>query len=270
MNGEKTPSSWKRFWERGGWWRSLLLVIGYYALWQGMTLLLGPLLSAVPKDDAPLVVFMSYGVPVALGCVLLVVFGLSVGWLRELFGAQPIRGGWWMWIAVAVTVLFNVLHFAATDYATSGPGIVIAWVVSSLFVGFSEELLTRGFVVTLMRRAGHREIVVAVTSAALFALLHAGNLLSGQSLLATGFQLLYTFAFGICMYLAMRVGGSILWPILIHGTTDSATFLFTSYPGSGALATLATQGNIVVIITGLVLLIFIRGRITDAAAPLRS
>jgi membrane protease YdiL (CAAX protease family) len=262
----QSTSGWKRFWERGGWWRSLLVVVGYYVLWQLLSLALGPIIAAVDTSNEAVAVLVSYGLPIALGCVILVVFALTTGWLRELFGKQPIRGRGWMWIAVVVTVLFNVLHFAGIDYAQAGGGLVAAWVVSSLFVGFAEEFLTRGLVVNLMRKAGYREIVVAVVSAALFAALHAGNLLSGQSVLATGLQLLYTFAFGICMYLALRVTGNLIWPILIHGTTDSATFLFTGNPAPGAISALAAQGNIVVILTGLILLIFIRGRV-NAPTP---
>lgn len=266
MTDQRTSSGWKRFWEKGGWWRSLLVVVGYYVLWQLLTLALGPIIAAADPSNEALGIILGYGLPVALGCVILVVFALTTGWLRELFGKQPIGGRWWMWIAVVVTVLFNVLHFAGIDYAKAGGGLVAAWVVSSLFIGFAEEFLTRGLVVNLMRKAGYREIVVALVSAALFAALHAGNLLSGQSVLATGLQLLYTFAFGICMYLALRVTGNLIWPILIHGTTDSATFLLVGNPAPGTISAIAMQGNIAVIITGLVLLIFIRGRV-NAPAP---
>ncbi|MCE4026110.1 CPBP family intramembrane metalloprotease [Microbacterium sp. Au-Mic1] len=266
MTDQRTPSGWKRFWEKGGWWRSLLLVVGYYALWQLLTVVLLPIITSVDPANKGLAVFVGTGLPVALGCVLLIAFALSTGWLQEVFARQSIGGSWWMWIAVVVTVLFNALHFAGIDYAKAGAGVVLGWVVSSLFVGFAEEFLTRGLVVNLMRKAGYREIVVAVVSAALFAALHAGNLLSGQPLLATGLQLLYTFGFGICMYLAMRVGGSIIWPILIHGTTDSSIFLMVGNPAPGMLASLANLGNPVVIITGLVLLIFIRGRVNARPA----
>lgn len=270
MVAELQHSGWKRFWEKGGWWRSLLVVIGYYVLWQLASLSLGPIIAAADTSNPGVGIILGYGLPVALGCVILVVFALTVGWLREMFGRQPIHGRGWMWIAVVVTVLFNVLHFAGIDYAKAGGGLLAAWVVSSLFVGFAEEFLTRGLVVNLMRKAGYREIVVAIVSAALFAALHAGNLLSGQSVVATVLQLLYTFAFGICMYLALRVTGNLIWPILIHGTTDSATFLFTGNPTPGTLSALALQGNIVVIITGLILLIFIRGRVTTPSHEIAS
>lgn len=261
---ETTWTPWRRFWERGGWWRSLLAVVAYYTLYQGGSFLFGPLLAGI--DDPAMAVFVGTALPIALGGVILVVFAVSLGWLRELFGPQPIRGRGWMWIAVGVVLLFNVLRFATVDYAEAGAAMVIAWLVAGLFIGFAEETLTRGFVVNLMRRHGYREISVAVVSAALFAALHAGNLLSGQSPFATLLQLVYTFAFGLCMYLALRVTGHLIWPILLHASTDPSIFLQTAYPAEGALTGIAGLGNVGVIITGLVLLIFIRGRVGENAA----
>ncbi len=265
MTETEITSPWRRFWERGGWWRSLLLVVAYYVLYQLGSLLFGPLLAGA--EDPAMILFVGTALPIALGGLLLVLFGWSTGWLRELFGPQPIRGRGWMWIAVAVVLLFNVLRFATVDYGEAGAGVVIAWLVAGLFIGFAEELLTRGFVVNLMRKAGYREIVVAVVSAALFAALHSGNLLTGQSPFATLIQLVYTFAFGLCMYLALRVTGNLIWPILLHATTDPSIFLQTAYPADSPLTAVAGFGNPAVILTGLVLLIFIRGRVATPAEP---
>ncbi|MFB7884866.1 lysostaphin resistance A-like protein [Microbacterium sp. NPDC056057] len=269
MHADTTESArgtngWRRFWERGGWWRALLLVVAYYALYQLGSFAFLPLVTST--DDPAALTWFGTALPIALGGVLLVVFAWSVGWLRELFGPQPIRGRGWMWIAVAVVLLFNVLRFATIDYGATGAGVVVAWVVAGLFIGFAEEVLTRGFVVNLMRKGGYREIVVALVSALLFALLHSGNLLSGQSPLATGFQLVYTFAFGILMYLSLRVTGNLIWPILLHATTDPSIFLQSAYPADGALTAIAAQGNIAVVIAGIVLLFFIRGKVEPTAS----
>jgi len=269
MHADTTESArgtngWRRFWERGGWWRALLLVVAYYALYQLGSFAFLPLVTST--DDPAALTWFGTALPIALGGVLLVVFAWSVGWLRELFGPQPIRGRGWMWIAVAVVLVFNVLRFATIDYGAAGAGVVVAWVVAGLFVGFAEEVLTRGFVVNLMRKGGYREIVVALVSALLFALLHSGNLLSGQSPLATGFQLVYTFAFGILMYLSLRVTGNLIWPILLHATTDPSIFLQSAYPADGALTAVAAQGNIAVVIAGIVLLFFIRGKVEPTAS----
>ena len=264
MIHHETTSGWRRFWERGGWWRSLLAVAVYLALYEAGSLLFVPLLRST--DDPGLAVFVGTGLPILLGGVILIAFAASVGWLRGLFARQPIRGRRWMWIAVAAVLLFNVLRFATIDYGAAGAGVVVAWLITGLFVGFAEETLTRGLVVTLMRKGGYREVTVAAVSAALFALLHAVNLLSGQPLVPTLIQLVYTFAFGVCMYLTLRVTRNLIWPILLHASTDPSITLQTLYPAvDDPLTGVAGLGNIVVIVTGVVLLFFVRGRVTRSA-----
>jgi membrane protease YdiL (CAAX protease family) len=261
---QPTESAWRRFWNRGGWWKALSVVVVYYALYQGLSLLLvGPLYTAVaPEEGSPAFILLTTALPIAIGCVLLVVFALSLGWLKELFGPQPIRGSWWMWIAVAAVLVFNVIHLITLDYGKAGAGVVAAWLFTGLFIGFAEETLTRGFAVNLLRKAGYREFVVALLSSLLFAALHAGNLFTtDQGPLATGFQVIYTFFFGVCMYLTLRVTGNLIWPILLHASTDPTIFLSAQYPTEGALATIGAQGNFVVIFAGLILIWFVRGRV---------
>ena len=257
-------SAWRRFWNRGGWWKALLVVVVYYGLYQGLSLLLvSPIYAAVkPEAGSPAYILITTALPIALGGVILVLFALSLGWLKELFGPQPIRGSWWMWIAVAAVLVFNVIHLVTLDYGDAGLEVVFTWLLAGLFIGFAEETLTRGFAVNLLRKAGYREFVVALLSSLLFAVLHAGNLFTtDQGPLATGFQVLYTFFFGICMYLTLRVTGNLIWPILLHASTDPTIFLSTQYPTESTLATVGAQGNIVVIVVGLILVWFIRGRV---------
>jgi len=63
------------------------------------------------------------------------------------------------------------------------------------------------------------------------------------------------------MYLALRGTGNLIWPILLHATTDPTIFLSNTYPSEGALAAVSLQGTFVIILAGLVLLFFIRGRV---------
>ena len=264
MTEHETASVWKRFWDRGGWWKGLLLAAVYYGLYQAMAFfIVGPLFSAIwGKPGSATFVFFTTAVPIILAGILLVVFALSIGWLKELFGPQPIRGRGWMWIAVVVVLAFNIVHLLTIDYGKAGFAVVASWMFAGLCIGFAEETLTRGFVVNLMRRAGHREIAVALVSSAIFAALHLGNLFTTtQGLFPTLVQVLYTFCFGICMYLSLRVTGNLIWPILIHASTDPTIFLSGLYPTAGPLAAIGGLGNIAVIAAGLVLVFFIRGRV---------
>jgi membrane protease YdiL (CAAX protease family) len=261
-------SGWKRFWDRGGWWKALLFVAVYYGVYLALgNLIVAPLFSDFfGEEGTASYILLTTALPIFLACVVLVVFAISIGWLKELFGPQPIRGSWWMWIAVAVVVVFNVIHLFTIDYAEAGIDVVGSWLLTGLFIGFAEEVVTRGFVVNLMRRAGHREILVALASAGLFAAMHLGNVFTTtQGLSATLFQVGYTFFFGICMYLALRVTGTLIAPILLHASTDPTIFLSTEYSTGGGLAAFGGFGNIVVIFTGLVLVFFIRGRVAKDA-----
>ena len=257
MHEHNTPSPWKSFWERGGWWKALILVLVYYGVYQLGGLLLNLVFrGAAIEADSALGIFVNVGLPILLGSILLVILAWSVGWLKELFGRQAIRGRGWMWIAVAVVLLTNIFRFIALDYEKTGAALLFSWLLTGLFIGFAEEVLTRGFVVQLMRKAGHPEIAVALVSAALFAMLHAGNLFGGQGALATIVQVGYTFFFGLLMYLAYRVTGRLIVPILLHASTDPSIFLFSTNPSATSpLAPLAGPGNIIVIFFGLILLI---------------
>lgn len=266
MTDLTAASPWKRFWDQGAWWKAIVLAVAYLALYEGVSLLLGVVVGGdIGEPNSPKYLLLGFLVPIAIGGLILVAFAASVGWLKDLFGPQPIRGGRWMWIAVATVLLFNVLRFASLDYAKAGFTVVALWIVIGLLIGFAEEVLTRGFVVNIMRKAGHSEVAVALVSAGVFALLHSVNLLNGQALGPTLLQLGYTFMFGILMYLALRVTGNLIWPVLLHASTDPSIFLLTTFPMGNALSSIAGLGNIVVVTVGLVLVFFIRGRVADSS-----
>lgn len=260
---EEVPrSGWVKFWNRGRWWKAVILAVGYLVLYELASLSLSPFVPLAGEAGSTTNVLIFYVVPIFFGGVILVVFGASVGWLRGLFARQPLHGAWWMWIGIVVVAGFNILNLLSIDYSRVGIDYFLTWMLAGLFIGFAEETLTRGYVVRIMRDAGHTEIAVALVSAGVFALLHSTNLLSGQSLLATLVQLVYTFFFGILMYLAMRVTRTLIAPILLHASTDPSIFMHTLYPVEGSLGAIANLGNWAVMIVGLILVFFIRGRAT--------
>ncbi|WP_228497539.1 MULTISPECIES: CPBP family intramembrane glutamic endopeptidase [unclassified Frigoribacterium] len=255
MEDTAARSGWTRFWERGRWWKALILAVGYLAIYEPASLLMAPFVPFIGDAGSASYVLVLIVVPVLIGSLILIGFGASLGWLRGLFARQDVPGRGWMWIAIAVVLLFNVLRFASIDYDAAGFDWVAAWLLAGLVIGFSEEVLTRGYVVRIMRSAGRSEIAVGLVSAALFSLLHATNLFTGQPFISTMLQMLYTFFFGLCMYLALRVTGTIIAPILLHASTDPSIFMQGTYPLQGGLGSLAQLGNIVVVLVGVVLLV---------------
>ncbi|KHK99544.1 hypothetical protein LK09_02665 [Microbacterium mangrovi] len=273
-------TGWRGFWNRGGWWKALLVVVVYGGVYQLLPFVFLPLTRGLMRPDpfsTPGSVFATFTLAVLIGSVVLALFAWSLGWLpRPLFSRQPVRGRWWMWIAVVLVAIPILLRLFGTDYARYSAAVIVLTFATGLLVGFSEELLTRGLVVTLMRKGGYNEWVVAAISALLFAALHSTNIFSGQGVLTVGFTIVYTFAFGVLMYLVMRVTGNLVWAMLLHGLTDPTTFLATGgvdkvgAVAPSTLVALAAPATQLLIVGGFVLLIFIRGRAyreTTATTP---
>ena len=257
----RSQTPWRRFWERGDWWRALLLTVVYYGVYQLLSLLVGAVFGEEGgirgAAGSAMDVFIGTALPIILGVGVLLAFAASLGWLKELFGPQPVRGRRWMWVGIVVVLVVNVSALLSVDFDDAGAALIASWLFTGLFVGIAEELLTRGFVVNLMRKAGRGEIVVALVSAGLFAAMHAGNFFtSDQDLPTTALQVVYTFFFGIIMYLALRLTGRLIWPILLHASTDPSLFLFSEHATKGnPLVIIPSFSTYLVIVTGAVLLI---------------
>ena len=261
------------FWSRPTVWKVLLLIVVYLAFY----LAVGQVTSRVFADqiDTDNVVasassiLLGVALPIAIGGIALLVFTTKVGWLRGVFGPQPIRGRGWMWIGPIIVVAAIVAHLAGTDWSAWTTGEVIALLVLGAGVGLTEELATRGLAVKMLRDAGHRERFVAVVSSLVFALMHTVNLIAGMKASTVLGTVVYTFGFGMCMYLTMRVTGTIWAAIVLHGLTDPTTILSTGgldtsvtteVSGAAAITSLLT---VLLVVFGVIAVFLIRDRIGE-------
>ncbi len=97
---------------------------------------------------------------------------------------------------------------------------------------------------------------MALVCSGIFAALHLGNVFtSDQGLAVTLLQVVYTFWFGLCMYLALRVTGNLIWPILLHATTDPTLILHGQDPASNLFGLVPALSTYLIILTGIILLI---------------
>ncbi|WP_127792527.1 CPBP family intramembrane glutamic endopeptidase [Agromyces sp. LHK192] len=270
-------NAWSRFWNRGGWWRALLITVVYIVVYQLLGLLVGTLFGGlVDPDDQladPASIFFGIALPILLAGGLLLLFVWSVGWLPGIFGRQPIEGRPWMWIAVVLVVVPIVIRLFATNWSAYSVAVVFTMLFLGLCIGFAEELITRGVGVNLLRAGGYSERVVMVISSALFGLMHSVNVLSGQPVLNVAITVVYAFGFGAMMYLSMRVTGSVVWAMLLHAATDPTTILVTggvdahgATAGADGLVTIAGLFNYAYIVLAIVAIFLVKGRVKDKAA----
>jgi membrane protease YdiL (CAAX protease family) len=268
------------FLNRGGFWRLVLVLAIYLAIYLGAGRLLSRLAGHFAHDDllgSVGSVFFQITASLLVGAIVLLAFSQYMGWTKQLFARQPIYRAGWMWIAPVVVLVPVVLRVFGIDWGKRTIAITALILATGLLIGFVEELVYRGIAVKMLRDGGHAEWAVAALSSLLFALSHSVNLLSGQPLSIVGPTVLYTFAFGVLMYLTLRSTGLLAAAMILHGLTDPTTILATGGvdevklgQAPNALLTGAGVFTAVLIATGFILLLFIRGqahRRNDPAAP---
>ena len=208
-----TENGVRGFLEKGGFWRLVLVVAVYLALYLGSGWVASRFDSGYGDDDLLSSlgsVFFQLTVGLVFGAIILTVFTSYMGWNAEIFGRQPVYRSGWMWIAPVLVATPIVLRVLDIDWGGPALSVVLFVLASGLLVGYVEELLYRGIAVKMLRAAGHRELAVAALSSLLFGLSHSVNIFTGQAVKTVGSTMVYTFAFGALMYLTMRATGFIV------------------------------------------------------------
>ncbi|MGY4857302.1 CPBP family intramembrane glutamic endopeptidase [Cryobacterium sp. AP23] len=200
-------------------WIGLAIYVGYVALFYGLMAV-----SGVPYPnlgDTGRTLFLGGDIPLIGGAIALAITTTLLGWWRPaLFERQ--RSVRWPIIAPILLATALVANLAATDWA-SYDGAFFAASLLLILVGFTEELTTRGLLLTGLRsRLG--EIWVWFLTTALFSLLHLVNALLGQGLEVTLQQMVFAFTAGTTLYILRRTTGTLIWAMALHGLWDFSTF----------------------------------------------
>jgi uncharacterized protein len=203
---------------------AIVAILGYLAIvfgvW-GVTGLkydeIGDTLDSVQKGVA---------LAVGLGAVYLVVVTTALGWWKPAIHEPRKVGSGWMWLIPAVLILGTIGNLAATKWGEiDDVGPYALWLaIGTLFVGFSEELLTRGLAIVGGRGSMH-EKWVWVFSGAIFALLHVPNAFFGQSVKDTAQQVVFAFAIGLAYYVTRRISGTLIVTMVLHALWDYSVFI---------------------------------------------
>jgi membrane protease YdiL (CAAX protease family) len=218
-------------------------------------------------------VFVQLTFALIVGSIVLIAFTTFMGWNSEIFGRQSIYRSRWMWLAPVIVLIPITLRVLGIDWGGRALSVVLLMLATGALIGFSEELLFRGIAVKMLRSGGHREWSVAAISSVMFGAVHSLNIFSGAELKTAATTVLYTVAFGVLMYLSMRVIGFIAAAMILHGLTDPTTFLATGglpddvdTSAVTGLAAIGGQFTIVVILAGLIMAFFIRGKVGEPKA----
>ena len=163
---------------------------------------------------------------IGLGALYLAIVTTAFGWWHPAIREPRRVGSRWMWAVPVLLLLGAILNLGATNWSNiDDVGAYVFWLgLGCAFVGFSEELLTRGIAIVGGRGSMH-EKWVWVFSGAIFALLHAPNALFGQSVRGTAFQMVFAFAVGLTYYVTRRISGTLIVTMVLHAMWDFAVFI---------------------------------------------
>ncbi len=235
-------------------WIGFAVFLGYVVLVVVMQRLSGVPYTELGDNGGTL--FRGAGISLVVGAVLLAATTSWLGWWSPaLFERRTAQHRWPIvapiLMAALVVVNLAITDWSAYDLAFFGASLVL------LLVGFTEELTTRGLLLTGLRsRLGEGWVWFLSTLA--FGVMHYANVLGGQAFGATSLQVLNAFLFGTTLYILRRVTGSLVWAMVLHALWDFSVFAV----GKGVQPPLAGLVGILGIAVGVLSVVAVRWVIT--------
>lgn len=235
-------------------WIGLLIIIVYAAI-----ILPIQKLSGVPYSDFGSTADNLYRTGIlsmAPGALALIIITTWLGWWRPaLFENAQQRWNYkWTLIAPLFMVIGIVVNLFTTDWSYYDPKFLLILIVFGVLVGFCEELLLRGILITSLR-SQVSEGWVCILSSVIFGLVHGSNLLLGQDIPSTISQVIFATMAGFIFYLVRRATGNIIWAMLLHGMWDLS--LFAAGYSSGDGNAIGSYGEIIAIPITIIFLIIV-------------
>ncbi|WP_437385948.1 CPBP family intramembrane glutamic endopeptidase [Plantibacter flavus] len=231
-------------------WIGLAIYVGYLVVVFSIQLLSGVRYDELGKSGSNL--FFGAGLSLIIATVLLALTTSLLGWWRPALFERH-RSVRWPIIApilMAVALVFNLIStdWAAYDGAFFAASLVI------LLVGFTEEITTRGLLLTGLR-SRLSEVWVWLLTSVLFGAMHLLNA-TGQALGATIQQVVFAFIAGTVFYIVRRVTGTLIWAMVLHGLWDFSTFAVT-HGTPGPLAGIGAAINLIAGVFALIAVAFV-------------
>jgi len=237
-----------------------------FAIWIGylVVIITVTLLSGVPYPDIGTSADSTWRgavMDLAAGAAYLAILASLLGWWRPaLFERERSHHTWPVFVPIIMFVA-AVINLFNTDWSQFDASFLLSLVALGVLVGFSEELMARGLVLTSFRsRLG--EGWAWFLSSALFGLMHVANAVLGAPLLSSLSQAALAFASGTAFYILRRVSGSLIWAMVLHGLWDVSVFAIGHAPSGSAVG--AYLGPVVGVLALVVVYWVIKG--TDERA----
>ncbi len=161
--------------------------------------------------------------PLAVAAVLLALLqGVGGWWPATVREVRPLRRPLFLGLLLAANLGFILPGLLTQPWARLTPGHVALLVLGTALVGYCEETVNRGLLLTALRDTGRGERWAWFGSCALFGLMHLPNGLFGTGAMAFA-QVLLAFMMGSGLYLLRRFSGALWLPMGVHAAWDLTT-----------------------------------------------
>ncbi|MFK3676484.1 lysostaphin resistance A-like protein [Microbacterium sp. NPDC090218] len=243
-------------------WIGLVIWVGYIVLVFAIQKSTG--IPYAEWGDSAGNLFLGAGVSLIVATVLLAITTSLLRWWRPaMFETQRSHHKWPIFVPILVAVAVG-MNLAGTDWSAYSGAFLGASLVL-LLVGFTEELVHRGLLLTALR-SRLSEVWVWFLSSALFAVMHFVNILLGSPVAGTVSQVGAAFLGGTAFYIVRRVTGSLIWAMVLHGVWDFSVFA-TGVGTAGSISSVANVVYLLAGILGLAVVWFVFRGSEDRSAP---
>ena len=147
-----------------------------------------------------------------------------------------------MWVCIAIHVLIDAATMVLTVLTTPDgfskiPVPTLSALITAVYAGINEEVTDRAIPLAVMMRnkpTSRRIRLSALVSTLVFSLLHAVNILQGQSVPDTIAQIIFAAGMGLFFAVVYLRTGSILLTIVIHTLHDYGAYFVLSFDATEA------------------------------------
>lgn len=173
----------------------------------------------------------------AVGAVLLAITTWALGWWKPALFERKRSHHKWPIFVPALMFVVAVVNLFSTDWSKFDASFLLSLLALGVAVGFCEELMSRGLLLTAFR-SRLSEVWVWLLTSILFGAMHLLNAALGAPLPGTLGQVVIAAMSGTCFYIVRRVTGSLIWAMALHGLWDVSVFAVGFAPLNGAGASI--------------------------------
>lgn len=193
----------------------------------------------------------------AVGAVLLTITTWLLGWWKPALFERKRSHHKWPIFVPALMLVVAIVNLSNTDWSQFDASFLLSLLALGIAVGFCEELMSRGLLLTAFR-SRFPEVWVWLLTSVLFGAMHLVNAALGAPVVNTLGQVVLAAMTGTSFYIVRRVTGSLIWAMALHGIWDISVFSVGFAP-IGAAWTLS-----LVPVIGILAVVVVRWVITGA------